>query len=198
FTFPVELDAVWIDETILVRDAGHNGSFGAVMLFDPATGTAREVTFCAFPGFFPISMVVAPHGSFLLRCAMGNPPGIDVYGAGGVFQGFRNLPILPVAFDAQGRLLGTLPAADGHPEIYCVDLTTGESILLASVAGQVRDLNVVPPVPAFADAFIRQAASNTNEGANPRLRIQAAGNNRALVGFDLSGLNRALIARATL
>ncbi|HEY7647610.1 MAG TPA: DNRLRE domain-containing protein, partial [Methylomirabilota bacterium] len=67
-----------------------------------------------------------------------------------------------------------------------------------------RDVLVVrkPPrvfeLPAVADSFMRQGAPNTNEGANPRLRIQEAGNNRALVAFELVGIPLNRITRATL
>jgi hypothetical protein len=53
-------------------------------------------------------------------------------------------------------------------------------------------------IPAVADSFLRQGAPNTNEGANPRLRIQDAGNNRALVAFDLTEVPLDRVTRATL
>ncbi len=39
-----------------------------------------------------------------------------------------------------------------------------------------------------ADAFLRQGADNTNEGANERLRIQSSGHNRVVVRFNLAGI----------
>lgn len=51
---------------------------------------------------------------------------------------------------------------------------------------------------ATHDAFIRSGHEDTNEGANPRLRIQNSGNNRALVRFDLGGLAAVPLASATL
>ena len=41
---------------------------------------------------------------------------------------------------------------------------------------------------AVKDSFLRQGADDKNEGANERLRIQSSGNNRALIGFDLSAI----------
>lgn len=51
---------------------------------------------------------------------------------------------------------------------------------------------------AVGDTFLRQGVPNTSEGANPGLRIQASGNNRILVAFDLSGIDTSQVTRATL
>ncbi len=48
------------------------------------------------------------------------------------------------------------------------------------------------------DSFLREGARNRNEGANPSLRIKAAGDNRALVAFDLSGMPVSRVTKATL
>ncbi len=44
------------------------------------------------------------------------------------------------------------------------------------------DIRVLDTV---ADSFLREGARNTNEGANPRLRLRSAGRNRVVVGFDV-------------
>jgi hypothetical protein len=69
FTFPAELDPVWVNGTILVRDANHNGSFGMIMLFDPRTGASSVLTGCPPPYLWPLQVAVAPDGHFFLRCA---------------------------------------------------------------------------------------------------------------------------------
>jgi hypothetical protein len=51
---------------------------------------------------------------------------------------------------------------------------------------------------AEKDAFLRNGSPNTNEGANEQLRIQASGNNRVLVGFNLSSINLSGLVSATL
>jgi hypothetical protein len=51
---------------------------------------------------------------------------------------------------------------------------------------------------SFKDSFLRDGADNTNEGANPLLRIQASGHNRAVVAFDLSGIDTTRVTSATL
>ncbi len=43
-------------------------------------------------------------------------------------------------------------------------------------------------LPADRDAFLRAGASNTNEGGNPRLRLQASGDNRTVLQFDQPNL----------
>ena len=48
------------------------------------------------------------------------------------------------------------------------------------------------------DSFRHARFGNTNEGANPILRLQASGNNRAVVAFDLSGVNLTGLTKATL
>ncbi len=64
------------------------------------------------------------------------------------------------------------------------------------------ELEVAPPLPitlsSGADSFLRQGAPNTNEGANPVLRIQGSGHNRVVVGFDLSGIPLQGLTRARL
>ena len=56
------------------------------------------------------------------------------------------------------------------------------------------------PVVLYAnqDSFLRGGNKNRNEGANPRLRIQATGNNRAVVDFDLTGIDTSSVTQATL
>ena len=48
------------------------------------------------------------------------------------------------------------------------------------------------------DSFLRGGNRNRNEGANPRLRIQGTGNNRVVVGFDLTGIDISSVTQATL
>jgi hypothetical protein len=51
---------------------------------------------------------------------------------------------------------------------------------------------------ASKDSFLTQGSPNTNEGGNPILRLQASGNNRAVLGFDLSGIPLEGLQQATL
>ena len=51
---------------------------------------------------------------------------------------------------------------------------------------------------ASKDSFLKSGADNTNEGANERLRVQNAGDNRAVVAFDLAGISMAGLQSATL
>jgi hypothetical protein len=53
-------------------------------------------------------------------------------------------------------------------------------------------------VPAARDAFLRQGNPDRNEGANPRLLIQASGNNRVVVGFDLTDVDISAVTSARL
>ncbi|MEZ4448962.1 MAG: hypothetical protein R3B09_05720 [Nannocystaceae bacterium] len=58
-----------------------------------------------------------------------------------------------------------------------------------------------PPVvtlQTIMDSFVRDGAPDRNEGANPRLRVQSSGKNRAVVGFDAGAINLAGLASATL
>jgi hypothetical protein len=48
------------------------------------------------------------------------------------------------------------------------------------------------------DSFLRSGADDTNEGANERLRIRNAGDNRVVVAFDLSGVSTVGLQSATL
>lgn len=54
------------------------------------------------------------------------------------------------------------------------------------------------PLLSIKDSFLRSGADDTNEGANERLRIQNSGDNRVVVGFDLTGVSIAGLQSATL
>jgi hypothetical protein len=73
---------------------------------------------------------------------------------------------------------------------------------LTATAGQPapngQDNACAPELLSHHDSFLRAGAPNTNEGANPRLHIQGAGNNRVLVAFDLTGVDLTRVTRATL
>jgi|GEM_PF-4765797 len=58
--------------------------------------------------------------------------------------------------------------------------------------------NTVTLTGPTRDSFIRSGAENHSEGANPGLRIQASGDNRVLVAFDLSALPTSRVVSATL
>jgi len=48
------------------------------------------------------------------------------------------------------------------------------------------------------DTFLRRVADDTNEGANERLRIRNAGNNRVVVAFNMTGISTVGLQSATL
>jgi len=51
---------------------------------------------------------------------------------------------------------------------------------------------------ATRDSFLREGADDTNEGANERLRVRNEGDNRAVVGFDMTGISTVGLQSATL
>lgn len=54
-----------------------------------------------------------------------------------------------------------------------------------SITITVNDVNVEPlTLTTSADAYLRNGSDNRNEGANPSLRVQSSGHNRAVVAFD--------------
>jgi cysteine-rich repeat protein len=53
-------------------------------------------------------------------------------------------------------------------------------------------------IPAAADSFLRGGLPDANEGANPTLSVRFTGTNRAVVGFDLAGIDIASVAAARL
>src|SRR5262249_59520208 len=53
-------------------------------------------------------------------------------------------------------------------------------------------------IAAAEDSFLRRQAVNTNEGANGRLILRKSGPNRPIVAFDLSGVSRSAVTKATL
>jgi probable HAF family extracellular repeat protein len=69
---------------------------------------------------------------------------------------------------------------------------------LGCVPGQGDTCAPTAEVLSAQDSFLRAGAHNTNEGANPRLHLQGAGNNRVVVAFDLTGVHLARVTSATL
>lgn len=51
---------------------------------------------------------------------------------------------------------------------------------------------------AVRDAFLRQGATDTNEGANDALRIQSSGKNRGLIAFDMTEVEGAFVTNAAM
>lgn len=64
--------------------------------------------------------------------------------------------------------------------------------------GDACDPTVEIELLATHDSYLRAGSDDTNEGANPRMRIANDGNNRAIVRFDLDGVCLANLSRATL
>ena len=61
-----------------------------------------------------------------------------------------------------------------------------------SSIGLVEFIATAPPslaLTAEKDSFLRRLSPQRNEGANPGLRLQAAGDNRAVVGFDQDAID---------
>ncbi|HBL29384.1 MAG TPA: hypothetical protein DD490_21340 [Acidobacteria bacterium] len=62
----------------------------------------------------------------------------------------------------------------------------GAFLIAASARAQTLSL------PAVADTYLRSGSPNQNQGTEPLLRIQASGNNRALVRFDPAAITGAV------
>lgn len=58
-----------------------------------------------------------------------------------------------------------------------------------SLAGHITLVNTIVTRYSNKDAYMRDGSDNTNEGANPLLRISSSGKNRTIVGFDMSGIS---------
>lgn len=76
----------------------------------------------------------------------------------------------------------------------CLD-ETGNSVLSEATV-------FVPGGPvvltALRDTFLRQGATDTNEGANDALRIQSSGKNRGLIAFDMSEVESGFVTHAAM
>lgn len=90
------------------------------------------------------------------------------------------------------------PASGSAFPIGVTTVTCTASDASANTAACSFKVAVSGTLLASADSFMRDGADNTNEGANERLRIKNAGNNRALVRFNLSGISTAGLQSATL
>jgi hypothetical protein len=66
--------------------------------------------------------------------------------------------------------------------------------LVAAIAGAGGIAGATPfnaELTASKDSFLRKSPRNTNEGANEILVVRRTGRNRAVVGFDLTGIDTA-------
>ena len=98
---------------------------------------------------------------------------------------------------------------DGNSEIYVMnaDGTNQVNITNNSASDSAPDwfspvVSVSPPteqtISIEKDSFLKSGKPNTNEGANPRLRVRSSGKNRAVMAFDLTGVNVGSVTSATL
>ena len=104
---------------------------------------------------------------------------------------------------------GTI-AEPNNPNTAISDLGFGSNVFRWSISSGscgassddvVITRNSCPSVlilSSSGDSFLKASADNTNEGANERLRLQSAGNNRAAVMFDLTGISTVGLQSATL
>ena len=117
---------------------------------------------------------------------------------------------------AAGTGMWTLVSGSGtvaepnNPNTVISDLGFGSNVFRWSISngscGTFSDdvvitRNSCPSMLTFfssGDSFLKATADNTNEGANERLRLQSAGNNRAVVLFDLTGISTVGLQSATL
>jgi hypothetical protein len=107
-------------------------------------------------------------------------------------------------------LSGTAIILDSHnPAAVATNLSYGANIFrwtlsngsCSSADDVVITRNSCPSdITLFSnqDSFLRSGNDDTNEGANERLRIQSSGNNRVVVGFDLTGISTVGLQSATL
>lgn len=101
--------------------------------------------------------------------------------------------------DSDSVLLRAARDGSGTGRTYTIASTcqdgSGNSVLSESTV-------FVPGGPvvltATRDAFIRQGAMDTNEGANDALRIQSSGKNRGMIGFDMTEVEGEFVTHATL
>jgi hypothetical protein len=199
---PVGIEMTPSGTMVLILDLVLGGSFGGVALIDPMTGGGNfRLILSGGPYIWPSDFAVTAAGNILVNYYNVNTQRRDVlvFDSDGAFLGVlatRHFRLIHV--DNDDHLLGLSQEPDESGAIYRVNTLTGEETFLTSVAAPVADITVTPPVVVAADAFVRNLAPTTNEGANPRLRIQGLGRNRPLVDFDLSQLDRTLVARATL
>ena len=98
---------------------------------------------------------------------------------------------------------------DGNSEIYVMDADDTNQVNITNdpdsdSAPDWFGPSVSIPTPTEQtinvekDSFMKSGKKNTNEGANPRLRIQSSGNNRTVAGFDLTGVDVGSVTSATL
>jgi hypothetical protein len=93
-------------------------------------------------------------------------------------------------------ITGISPLVDAEsPDVFPVRLAFSTS----SASFTMRPLiSSQIEIVAEKDSFLRKGDANRNEGANPRLRFEASGTNRVVVGFDLAAIDPNTVTKATL
>ncbi len=125
----------------------------------------------------------------------------------------ENIPISGISPEPTGLEIDSsdqkLYVSVGVPAAKIYRLSTDGSGLeeiintgLIGTQGVALQFSPSATLAAVEDSILRKGNSNRNEGANPRLRVRASGNNRALVAFDSAAidafLNAASLTGATL
>src|SRR5262245_20186891 len=97
----------------------------------------------------------------------------------------RAASIVAIACVVVVVLLGT-PAAGVGNDPDAVHAMPGDRLADPAVrgVGQAPAMQTSESIPALTDTYVRSGAPNTNEGASTFMRLQASGDNRALVRFD--------------
>jgi len=118
------------------------------------------------------------------------------------FGTFCNIGTLAGCIDPDGP--GPLEVGDGQfwqPGGIAVD-GSGNIVVAGTPNNRIQVFGVPTPesisLTAVKDSFLRSGTKNTNEGANSRLRISSSGNNRTVVGFDVSGFDANNVTSARL
>ncbi|MFC2155967.1 DNRLRE domain-containing protein [Acidobacteriota bacterium] len=91
-------------------------------------------------------------------------------------------------------------SANGRAAFYSKEDDLQKSALLVLEYGEEDPppASSIVEIDCAKDTFLRSGSKNTNEGANYVLRLQASGQNRSLVGFDLSSVQTEGLLKAEL
>jgi Tol biopolymer transport system component len=152
----------------------------------------------------PHAIDLDPDGNLLVADLVND--GIQKFDAAGnfllKFGTFCNIGTLAGCIDPDGP--GPLEVGDGQfwqPGGIAVD-GSGNIVVAGTPNNRIQVFGVPTPesisLTAVKDSFLRSGTKNTNEGANSRLRISSSGNNRTVVGFDVSGFDANNVTSARL
>lgn len=190
------------------------GQCGAIVNYPSPAATAGCGTVTCTPAsgsFFPkgttsvnCTTTAGPNCSFTVTVFDNQPPtivcpaNVSATAPNGQTSTIVNYPAPTVTDNCPGASAVCSPPSGSTFSLGVTTVTCTATDASANHSACTFKVAVSGTLIATGDSYVRQLASDTNEGGNDRLRLTNIGNNRALAKFNLSGVSTSGLQSATL